>query len=256
VHHIDPGAIALTAERAGEAKLPLSGNRVLALLGDDGLSSFEGTADVRFVETGFTINNAGEPIEFFCFPLTAVASTVTCTRAGDAIEAVTIGNEGLVGISAILGGQTGTLRSFIQVPGIACLIGTDQFLTVVQATPRIRDFLLRYANVLINVISQSSACNRLHNAVQRCARWLLTTADRARTDDFELIQELLAEMVGSRRPTVSEAASALQRSGLIRYRRGRVRIVDRDGLESASCECYDAISKAYQQLYTSVPPLV
>ncbi len=245
----------MNVERAGELKLPLTDNRVLALLGAGALASLKATADVRFVETGFTINNAGDPIEFFCFPLTAVASTVTCTHAGDSIEAVTIGNEGLVGISAILGGETGTLRSFIQVPGIACLIGTDEFLRIVQSTPRVGDFLLRYANVLINVISQSSACNRLHNAVQRCARWLLTTADRARSDDFELIQELLAEMVGSRRPTVSEAASALQRAGLIRYRRGRVHIVDRSGLGGAACECYHAISKAYQQLYTSVPPL-
>ncbi len=242
-------------ERAAELTLPLTANRVLALLGPGALGSLKAAADVRFVETGFTIHNAGDPIEFFCFPLTAVASTVTCTHAGDSIEAVTIGNEGLVGISAILGGETGTLRSFIQVPGIACTIGTDEFLRLVRATPRVRDFLLRYANVLINVISQSAACNRLHNAVQRCARWLLTTADRARSDDFELIQELLAEMIGSRRPTVSEAASALQRAGLIRYRRGRVHIVDRSGLESAACECYHAISKAYQQLYTSVPPL-
>ena len=245
----------MTVERPSELIRPLSGNRVLSLLGPATLASLEKTADVRFVDTGFTINNAGEPIAFFCFPLTAVASAVTCTSAGESIEAVTIGNEGLVGISAILGGDTGTLRAFIQVPGVACLIGTDEFLSIVRATPRVRDFLLRYANVLINVISQSAACNRLHNAVQRCARWLLTTADRARSDDFELIQELLAEMVGSRRPTVSEAASALQRAGLISYRRGRVHVVDRSGLESAACECYHAISKAYQQLYTSVPPL-
>ena len=245
----------MIADGPVELNPPISGNRVLALLGSAAMTSLEKNVDVRFVETGFNINNAGEPIEFFCFPLTAVASTVACTRAGDSIEAVTIGNEGLVGISAILGGDTGTLRSFIQVPGVACLIGTDEFLRVVRATPRVHDFLLRYANVLINVISQSAACNRLHNAVQRCARWLLTTADRARSDDFELIQELLAEMVGSRRPTVSEAASALQAANLIRYRRGRVHIVDRSGLEGASCECYHAISKAYQQLYTSVPPL-
>lgn len=238
-----------------ERRPPLAANRVLALLGSKLLASFEATAEVRSLETGFTINNAGEPIQFFCFPLTAVASTVTSTAAGDSIEAVTIGNEGIVGISAVLGGDTGTLRSFIQVPGAACLIGTDDFLQIVRETPRVRDFLLRYANVLINVISQSAACNRLHNAVQRCARWLLTTADRARCDEFELIQELLAEMVGSRRPTVSEAASTLQRENLIRYRRGHVQIVDRPRLERASCECYHAIAKAYQQLYTSVPPV-
>jgi|SRR5581483_9669735 len=245
----------MIVEPAIELKVPITANRVLALLGSSALASLDAAVDVRFVETGFTINNAGDPIDFFCFPLTAVASTVTCTQAGESIEAVTIGNEGLVGISAILGGETGTLRSFIQVPGVVCLIGTDEFLSIVRAAPDVRDFLLRYANVLINVIAQSAACNRLHNAVQRCARWLLTTSDRARSDNFELIQELLAEMVGSRRPTVSEAASALQRAGLIRYRRGRVHIVDRTGLETASCECYHAISKAYQQLYTSVTPL-
>src|SRR5579863_6206653 len=231
--------------------LQLSRNRVLALLGLPALESLAGVAEARMLETGFTINNPGEPVTFFCFPFTAVASTVTSMSNGDAIEAVTIGNEGLVGISAILGGETGTLRSFIQVPGEACLIPGNEFMNVVRASPRVYEFLLQYANVLINVISQSAACNRLHNVVERCARWLLTTADRARSNHFQLIQELLAEMVGSRRPTVSEAAQALQTAGFIRYARGNVAIVDRTGLEAASCECYDAIAQAYQHLYTS-----
>ncbi|MGA8535026.1 MAG: Crp/Fnr family transcriptional regulator [Candidatus Tumulicola sp.] len=229
-------------------------NRVLSLFEPEVLATLVTAADVRRVEPDFTINEPGEPISIFCFPLSAVASTVTCMSNGDAIEAVTIGNEGLVGISAILGGETGTLRSFIQVPGEACLIGADTFLHVLRKCPQVYEFLLRYANVLINVISQSAACNRLHNVVQRCARWLLTTSDRARSRDFQLTQELLAEMVGSRRPTVSDAASTLQQAGLIRYKRGDVRIIDRAGLETASCECYHAISKAYQQLFTSASP--
>jgi CRP-like cAMP-binding protein len=228
----------------------LMGNRILSLLGRDVLESLEDAVDVRDLETHFALNEPGEPVSFFCFPLTAVASTVACMHNGDVIEAVTIGNEGVVGISAILGGSTGTLRSFIQVPGMGCLISTDAFMRAVQRRTEILQFLMKYANVLINVISQSAACNRLHNVVQRCARWLLTTAERARSDEFQLIQELLAEMVGSRRPTVSDAAATLQKAGLIQYRRGQVRILDRKGLETISCECYGAISNAYEQLYT------
>jgi CRP-like cAMP-binding protein len=236
-----------------ERSSALLGNRVLELLGSEILESLADATEVRDLEAHFPINECGEPISFFCFPLTAVASTVTCMSNGDVIEAVTIGNEGVVGISAILGGGSGTFRSFIQVPGEGCLISADVFLRVVHERPEVRGFLLKYANVLINVISQSAACNRLHNVIQRCARWLLTTADRARSDEFQLIQELLAEMVGCRRPTVSDTAATLQHAGLIQYRRGEVRILDRAGLETISCECYHAITKAYQQLYTSAP---
>lgn len=237
-----------------EPTASLLGNRVLSILGPPFLESLQGAVEVRHLETNFALHEPGEPISFFCFPLTAVASTVTCVSNGDAIEAVTIGNEGIVGISAILGGDTGMLRSFIQVPGVACLVPADAFMRTVRSNPEIFKFLLKYANVLINVISQSAACNRLHNVVQRCARWLLTTAERANSDEFQLIQELLAEMVGSRRPTVSDAAATLQKAGLIQYRRGDVRILDRAGLETISCECYGAISKAYQQLYTPSSP--
>ncbi len=230
------------------------GNRVLNTLDPRALESLQSAFEVRQLETHFALVEPGEPVSTFCFPLTAVASTVACMSDGDVIEAVTIGNEGIVGISAILGGDTGALRSFIQVPGEAYLVPADLFLHVVHAHPEVFSFLLRYANVLINVISQSAACNRLHNVVQRCARWLLTTAERAGSDDFQLIQELLAEMVGSRRPTVSDAAATLQKAGLIQYRRGDVRILDRDGLETISCECYKAISKAYQQLYAPSSP--
>ncbi|MBV8371668.1 MAG: winged helix-turn-helix domain-containing protein, partial [Candidatus Eremiobacteraeota bacterium] len=138
--------------------------------------------------------------------------------------------------------------------GIGCLIPTHKFLRIVESSPKILHFLMRYANVLINVISQSAACNRLHNVVQRCARWLLTTAERAGSDEFQLIQELLAEMVGSRRPTVSDAAATLQKAGIIQYKRGDVKILNRSGLETISCECYRAISNAYEQLYAPPSP--
>lgn len=228
----------------------ITDNRVLSRLEPPILALLEASAEVREVRTNFPICEPGEAVSFFCFPLTAVASTVTCMSNGDAIEAVTIGNEGVVGISAILGGTQPTLRSFIQVPGEACLVSAGTFLRIVREHPPVFEFLLKYANVLINVISQSAACNRLHNAVQRCARWLLTTADRARSEEFQLIQELLAEMVGARRPTVSDAAATLQHAGLIRYKRGEVRIVDRAGLETISCECYGAIGRAYDDLYS------
>jgi CRP-like cAMP-binding protein len=232
----------------------LLGNRILSLLEPADLQSLQSDLEVRHLETRFVLNEPGDPVSLFCFPLTAVASTVACMSNGDLIEAVTIGNEGVVGISAILGGDTGTLRSFIQVPGVACLVPAETFMRAVNSCPEIFAFLMKYANVLINVISQSAACNRLHNVVQRCARWLLTTAERARSDEFQLIQELLAEMVGSRRPTVSDAAATLQKAGLIQYRRGEVRILDRTGLETISCECYNAISKAYEQLYAPSSP--
>ena len=229
-------------------------NRVLSLLEPAVLDSLGEVSELRHTEAHFALSEPGEPVRFLCFPLTAVASTVACMHNGDVIEAVTVGNEGVTGISAILGGTTGTLRSFIQVPGEVCLVPTDAFMDVVQVRPEVLRFVMRYANVLINVISQSAACNRLHNVVQRCARWLLTTAERAGSDEFQLIQELLAEMVGSRRPTVSDAAATLQKAGIIQYKRGDVKILNRSGLETISCECYRAISNAYEQLYAPPSP--
>lgn len=183
------------------------------------------------------------------FPETAVFSLVTLMSTGAGVEAATVGNEGVVGLSAVLGPGTMSTRCLAQIAGGAQRISVAALRRVVAEYPSIGATLLRYAQVFINQLAQSVACNRLHPIEQRCARWLLMTHDRIGGGDvFYLTQEFLSYMLGVRREGVSVASQALQRGGMIRYRRGHVSILDRPSLELASCECYGATSDDYRRL--------
>jgi CRP-like cAMP-binding protein len=172
-------------------------------------------------------------------------------RDGLAIEIAAIGNEGMTGLEIFLGGEHTPTSVFCQVPGRTGRIGADAFRQVVRESAPLTSLLLRYTQASLTQISQSAVCNRAHSIDERCARWLLMTHDQVPGDRFELTQEFLAEMLGVRRPSVSVAASILQRAGLIRYSRGLVEVVDRAGLESAACECYGVIAREYERLIGS-----
>jgi CRP-like cAMP-binding protein len=165
-----------------------------------------------------------------------------------AVEIATVGNEGMVGLEIFLGGEHTPAAAFCQVQGRAARIAADVFRQLARDSSPFTALLLRYTQAVLTQVAQSAACNRVHSIEERCARWLLMTHDRVPGDRFELTQEFLAEMLGTRRPSVSVAASILQRAGFIRYSRGRVEIVDRAGLESAACECYAVIASEYERL--------
>ena len=186
------------------------------------------------------------------FPLSGVISWIVSMQDGDMAEAVTIGREGMAGVSAILGGSSGAAAGIVQAPGRAVVIARDALEVAADEDPALLKTLLRYANTLINVMAQGAACNRLHEVTERCARWLLMMHDRADGDEFTLLQEFLADMLGVRRPSVSVCASILQRAGLISYRRGRVRVENREGLEKASCECYGVIADEYSRMFAQL----
>src|SRR5690349_15511783 len=173
------------------------------------------------------------------FPITCVLSTVALGAAGEAVEVATIGNEGMAGLPVFLGNSAiSTLETFAQVPGDSLVMRARDFRVHLEASARLREIMGNYTQALLAQIAQSAACNRLHGAEERCARWLLMTHDRVRADDFDLTQEFLAQMLGVRRGTVSEVANALQSDGIIRYSRGAITIVNRDALIDRSCECY------------------
>jgi len=191
----------------------------------------------------------GERIDRVVFPLTGVFSLVSMMEDGRGVEVATVGNEGFVGLPVFLQATlTGAHRAFAQVPGEALVLEPAAFLQLVNAGGPFQTALQRYAQAMITAIAQGSACNRLHKIEQRCARWLLQTHDRVDSDEFALTQEFLAQMMGIRRPRASEAAGVLRESGLIRYARGRMTILDRPGLESASCECYGVIRREFDRL--------
>jgi CRP-like cAMP-binding protein len=161
----------------------------------------------------------------------------------------TRGNEGLVGLAALLGAEGSESQTLAEIPGTALRLPAAVLVAAVDAQPALRRLLLRYTQAYLTQVAQGAACNRLHGIEARCARWLLMTHDRVGgSDAFPLTQEFLAIMLGVRRAGVSVAAGALQDAGLIRYRRGGIRVLDRAGLEAAACECYGVVRRQYDRL--------
>jgi CRP-like cAMP-binding protein len=164
------------------------------------------------------------------------------------VEFATIGSEGMAGFPVLLGASSMPSRSLVQVPGEGFRMRATALRQMLEDSPESRDLLLRYTMALVVQIAQVTSCNRLHEVQQRCARWLLQTHDRVDSDTFPLKQEFLAQMLGVHRPSVSVAAGILQREGLIQYSRGQITVLDRKGLERASCSCYGFIKKEYDRL--------
>jgi CRP-like cAMP-binding protein len=167
---------------------------------------------------------------------------------GEATEVGTIGNEGVVGLPLLLGDDRAPTSVYVQVPGAGLRMNAAVFKKELARSASMRKVMLRYAHALFNQVAQSAACNHSHSIQQRCCRWMLMTYDRMQSDKFLLTQEFLAMMLGVQRTGVSAAAGALQRAGLIRYRRGIVTILDRRGLKRRSCECYGISKREFDQL--------
>lgn len=173
------------------------------------------------------------------FPLDCVFSVVARMRDGTQVEVGTIGREGTTAVPLLLGAATTNNDCYCQVPGKAVKVDVKFFQTLKTASPKFRHLLDSYVRAYVIMLGQLAACNRLHHVYERCARWLLMAHDRVRKADIKLTHEYLAMMLGTERSGVTVAASTLQKAGFIKYRNGNVTIVDRLGLEEASCECYD-----------------
>jgi CRP-like cAMP-binding protein len=189
-----------------------------------------------------------KPIEHVFFPEDGVVSLVRTMKEGPVLEIATIGREGMVGLPVFLGAVSSPLQAFAQVPGHALRMSTGDFKREVANGFRLRPVLERYTQALFTQLSQSVACNRLHSIEQRCARWLLYTADRVKDSHFMLTQEFLAQMLGVRRASVNGFLQDFQRKGMIKYKQGQIRIKNRRKLEAVSCECYLVVKREYQKL--------
>lgn len=192
----------------------------------------------------------GQPIKAVYFPIDSVVSVLTALSDHDAVEIATVGNEGMVGSHLLLGSRSTPAQEFaqVQVPGDLLRMDADDFLEELAKDGPFREVVQRYIQVLFSQISQQVACNGVHSINERCSRWLLLTHDRVASDDFPLTQEFLSQMLGVRRASVTLAAGALQHAGFIRYRHGRMTILDREGLEGTSCECYRIIRREFDRL--------
>ncbi len=195
-----------------------------------------------------SLYRANKPIEFVYFIETGVGSLVNTMRNGDAAEVGTIGNEGVVGLPIVFGDNRAPTSVYVQVPGAGLRVKAKLFEKELRQSDSMRTVMLHYAHAFFNQVAQSAACNHFHSLQKRCCRWLLMTHDRMQSDEFLLTQEFLAMMLGVQRTGVTAAASALQRAGLIRYKRGNVTILNRRGLLHRSCECYGVSKREFDRL--------
>jgi CRP-like cAMP-binding protein len=236
-----------SAKIAGVAQSAITRNRILLRLAREEYQRLRPQFEDVSLSFQQLIYREGALIDYAYFPESGVRSIGKEMRDGGAIETGTVGNEGMVGLPAVLGVGTSSLRVFCQIPGRALRLRAEALVNERRRGGGFADALLRFANATMATLAQSVACNRAHSLEERMCRWLLMTHDRVDSDSFRLTQEFLAKMLGVRRPTVNVAGTSLQRAGLIRYSRGTITITNRAGLEEASCECYAQVRDEFDR---------
>jgi CRP-like cAMP-binding protein len=228
-------------------------NYILGAAPGDELSRLLARAALVKLEFRNVLVNRGETIRHVYFPVTGLYSLLAPTANTDTVEVGTVGREGIIGISVHLGADTAYTTAICQVPGEAIRIDVDAFRSEVTRCQAVTSLVGRYVHALYVQTVQWVACNRLHSLEERFARWLLSSADTLGSDALPLTHDFLAKMLGVRRPSVTLAAGALQRAGLIDSSRGMLRIVNRPGLEGISCDCYRLVRTHYEQLLGAPP---
>jgi CRP-like cAMP-binding protein len=224
---------------------PRTGNRLLDRLSEDEYDRLGRQCEMVSLAQQEEVYRQYGPLSHVYFPVSGVLSTVVLTEEGEQIEAATVGNEGMLGIAALLGLDFSPVAATCQVPGQSLRLPVPCLRRVAQPGGALDRLLRRYAVFKLRYVSQTVACNALHSVEQRMCRWLLMVRDRVGKHEFPLTHELLARTLGVRRPTVSVIARALQSAGLLAYRRGLIRVESGKGLEAASCECYELTKNLY-----------
>ena len=188
---------------------------------------------------GKILFEAGDHIRYAHFPINGVISLLCTTENGETVEVAMVGNEGMLGLPIILRIGITLHRSMVHVPSDALRISSDVLKMEFNRNDQLQDLLLRFTHATLTQVSQSVVCNRFHTVEARLSRWLLITSDRVKEETFYLTQEFISQMLGTPRTVVTVAANKLQDAGCIRYRRGRITILDRQGLGSIACGCYE-----------------
>ena len=206
--------------------------------------------DLEWVELhpGELLHQAGAEVRHVYFPVTGTISLVSSLEDGSSSEVAVVGSEGMVGVCAFMGDTSALCDAIVQRQGHAYRMGTQSLLRHTRRSPDLMQQLLAYTQALFTHMAQSSACNRHHALDQQLCRWLLQHLDRQDNTDMVATQERIASLLGVRREGVTSGALKLQKAGLIEYHRGHIHILDRDGLEARSCECYGVVRRAYDKL--------
>jgi len=197
---------------------------------------------------GQIVCQPGQRIDYCHFPTNSIVSLLYTMQDGSTAEMGLVGNEGVLGVAVFLGGESTCSRAVVAVAGDAFRLPTRRVQEEFAHGGPLQHLLLRYTQALITQVSQTAVCNRLHSVEQRLCRWLLLCHDRKNCSELLMTQELIANMLGVRREGVTEAAGKLQDAGLIRYRRGRITVLDRPSLEGRACECYQVVKDEHARL--------
>ncbi|MBA3513997.1 MAG: Crp/Fnr family transcriptional regulator [Pyrinomonadaceae bacterium] len=232
---------------SSEASRPV-GNWLLDGLPPDGFERLVENLELVPFSLGEVIYESGAEMQNVFFPTTSHVSLLYTMINGATAEMGLVGNEGVVGISLFMGGDTTPNRAVVQGAGDALKLQAKAMREEFSRGSEFQLLLLRYTQALITQISQTAVCNRLHTVEQRLCRWLLMTRDRAQSDKLQMTHEFISNMLGVRREGVTNSAHGLQQRGLISYVRGQIQIIDREGLESCACECYAVVKKEHNRL--------
>lgn len=211
-------------------------------------------SDLEYVEMplGEVIYESGELLQHVYFPIDSIISMLYVMEDGASAEIAVVGNEGILGISIFMGGETTPSRAVVQSAGYGYKLKAQLLKNEFNRAGPVMRLLLRYTQALITQMSQTAVCNRHHTIEQQLCRWLLLSLDRLTSDELSMTQELIANMLGVRREGVTEAAGKLQRAGLIDYRRGRIKVLNRPAIEARVCECYQVVKTEFDR---SLPSL-
>jgi len=226
-------------------------NRLLAALPASDRRRWLAQLERVELELGQVLYEAGHTLSHVYFPTTSIVSLLYVMESGASAEIAIVGNEGVVGISLFMGGESTTSRAVVQGAGVAYRLPSKVIKEEFKRAP-VLHLLLRYTQALITQMSQTAVCNRLHTLDQQLCRWLLLSLDRVQGDELVMTQELIANMLGVRRQGVTQAAHKLQADNLIRYARGRIGLLDRAGLEQRTCECYAVVKREYARLLPDI----
>ena len=227
-------------------------NHLLESLPDAEWKRWEPLIENVDLPLGMVLYESSTALSHVYFPTTAIVSLLYVMEDGASAEIAVVGNEGIVGVSLFMGGETTPSRAVVQSGGKGYRLSAAHMKTEFNLAGPVLHLLLRYTQALLTQMAQTAVCNRHHSLDQQLCRWLLLSLDRLHGNELVMTQELIANMLGVRREGVTEGALKLQRAGLIRYSRGHITVLDRAGLENRSCECYAVVKKEYDRLLPAI----
>jgi len=223
-------------------------NLLLAALWDEGRPAWLQKLEPIDMPLGLELYEAGATVRHVYFPTTAIVSLMYVLENGATAETAVVGFEGVVGVSLFMGGESSPCGAVVRSAGRGYRLKAGTLMDEFNSCGRVQHLMLRFAQAMITHMSQTVVCNRHHSVDQQLCRWLLVSLDRLRSSEVVMTQEQISNILGVRREGVTTAALDLQKAGLIVYRRGRIQVLDREGLEQRSCECYAAVKSEYDQL--------